>query len=350
MKDAVVEDEPDDGYQVVKVGSPTYYAYPFAEIFKMVDARSIMKKAMKTGAFGDLNFGNGSASFLEKIMRSIGIQLEGLDLDDDFAKGFLRTMEPILKEIPEMFLDAYKGMGNATYGCFAEKPHGKELPAYNNLLFASFITAWCRAQLLRHLDPASIIMCATDSLITTEPILGENPKKGDAFKDGNASWELKDHYDYGFFLLAGVYQLGDLPLEKPLDDWTNEEKERFKTRGVPPEDLRKAWPKFKTGETTKITVYPPELFGWKVFYKRSQKWLSDYKAKYGQDFKADEWVPGKKTLSVGSNAKRNFRISTRDVPSIPSAPRALESQPDRKYRMIEELGMSESQLDAMVKK
>ena len=137
------------------------------------------------------------------------------------------------------------------------------LPGYNNLLFASFITSWCRSQLLRHLDPDSIIMTATDSLISTKPIFGKN------LMDGSAEWDLKDYYSHGFFLVAGVYSLGD-----SLD------KDHFKTRGVPAEDLRRVWDQFKDGTMRKISVDVPMLNGWKVFYTRSKEWLEANKARF----------------------------------------------------------------------
>jgi len=189
-------------------------------------------------------------------------------------------------------------------------------------------------------------MTATDSLISTKNIFGNN------FKDGSAEWDLKDRYSHGFFLIAGVYQLGD-----SLD------KEHFKTRGVPAEDLKRVWDQFKSGERKKISVDVPMLLGWKVYNRTSEKWRRAYKEKFGQDFKADEWVPWTKTLSADSNKKRNFDALSKSackvmyglsldfskVPSVPTFIDCLESQPERKYKMIDEaLAITDRQLEAQV--
>ena len=296
-----------------------WYEYPFEKVRSMVDVRAIMKNAISSGKF----------------------ELEGAEVDE-FTRGFLGILEPFLSQVPSAILDLYKGMGNSCYGKLAEKPHGKKLPAYNNLLFASFITSWCRSQLLRHLDPDSIIMTATDSLICAKPIFGDN------LKDGYAVWDLKKRYSHGFFLVAGVYQLGDLP-NKPYHEWNAKERELFKTRGIPAEELLTVWDQFKTGEKKRHSVDVPMLCGWKVFYTRSEEWLKAYRAKYGHDFKADDWVPITKSLSADSNKKRDFRGGNKYIPSIPAVPNTIESQPERKYRVFSEIGVSDAQLEALVK-
>ena len=295
------------------------YEYPLEKVRSMVDARAKMKKAIEKGSMSFENFGLDELNqlFMEQLMKEL------------------------LPRTPLAVLDLYKGMGNSCYGKLAEKPHGKKLPSYNNLLFASFITSWCRAQLLRHLQTDSIIMTATDSLICTKPIFGEN------LIDGFAKWDLKKHYSHGFFLVAGVYSLGDLP-SKPYDEWTREDRDLFKTRGVPAEELLKVWEQFKAGTMREISVDVPMLNGWKVYYTRSKEWLQAYKAKYGQDFKADEWCPVTKSLSADSNKKRDFRGGNKYIPSIPAVPNTTESQAERRYRMFEGLGVSEAQFDNMV--
>jgi hypothetical protein len=298
---------------------PMLYEYPFEEVRSMVSVRSIMKNAIKSGKF----------------------ELEGIQVDE-FTEEFLGILEPFLSQVPSAILDLYKGMGNSCYGKLCEKPHDKKLPAYNNLLFASFITSWCRSQLLRHLDPDSIIMTSTDSLVCTKPIFGNN------LKDRVAEWDLKEHYSHAFFLIAGVYQLGDLP-SKPYSEWTRKERDCFKTRGIPAEELLKVWDQFKSGEMRKISIDVPTLLGWKVYYTRSKEWLSAYKAKYGFDFKADDWVPVTKSLSADSNKKRDFRGGNKYIPSQPAIPNTTESQPERRYRQFVELGISESQLENLVK-
>lgn len=297
-----------------------WYEYPFKEVRAMVDVRATVKKAIKEGSLKFENTGLG-------------------EIEDAWLTEFAKR---ILPTVPLSVLDLYKGMGNSCYGKLAEKPHGKKLPAYNNLLFASFITSWCRAQLLRHLQTDSIIMTATDSLICTKPIFGNN------LKDGDAEWDLKARYSHGFFLVAGVYQLGDLP-SKPYHQWTRDERECFKTRGIPAEELLKVWDQFKSGEMKVHSVDVPTLCGWKVYYTRSEEWLKAYKEKYGRDFKADDWVPITKSLSAYSNKKRDFRGNNKYIPSIPAVPNASESQPERKYRVFAEIGVSDYQLESLVK-
>src|SRR5207244_2343029 len=101
---------------------PGLYEYPFEKVRSMVDTRAKMKKAIKDGSMSFENYG-----------------LEELD-----ALFMEELMKEVLPRTPLAVLDLYKGMGNSCYGKLAEKPHGKKLPSYNNLLFASFITSWCR--------------------------------------------------------------------------------------------------------------------------------------------------------------------------------------------------------------
>jgi hypothetical protein len=319
-----------------------WYDYPFASVRNMLDLRAEAKNLLK-GKMSDE---------VKKGFEILSKQFPEYDFDLIIRSILSKPKQKINgRFIGETILDLYKGMGNSAYGKFAEKPHGRkgkeQLSKMNNLVFASFITSWCRSQILRHLDPDSIIMTATDSLISTKNIF-----EGKSFRDNDAEWDLKDYYPHGFFLVAGVYQLGD-----SLD------KEHFKTRGVPAEDLKRVWDQFKAGTMNKISVDVPMLLGWKIFYRTSATWRKSYRQKFGQEFKADEWVPWTKTLSADANKKRSFDALNKaackvmyglsfdlsNVPSIPTFIDCLESQPERKYRLIDEtLRVTKAQLEAIV--
>lgn len=350
VREAIARDNWDISIEWTKIAVPfdenenlTPYEYPFANIREILENRADVKTLIKGKIPSEFNKGM-------EILKAQNPELF------DYFSLVLESLLPQLRiqggerAIGETILDLYKGMGNSCYGKFAEKPHGRKgkekLSRMNNLLFASFITSWCRSQILRHLDPDSIIMTATDSLVATKDIFGKN------LNDGPAEWDLKEHYPYGFFLIAGVYSLGD-----SLD------KEHFKTRGVPAEDLRKVWDQFKRGEMKKISVDVPSFLGWKVYNRTSEKWRRAYKEKFGQSFKADEFVPWTKTLSADSNKKRSFDALSKNackamyrlsfdfskVPSVPTFIDCFESQPERKYRMIDEnLRISEASMGAQV--
>lgn len=113
---------------------------------------------------------------------------------------------------------------NSIYGKLAQRPiktaEAIRKGQYTELFHAGFITAFTRAQLLKYLNPDSVIMLATDGIFSTTKLnvpIGENL----------GEWEYTK-FDDGIFLLSGLYAL------KSKDKW------KIKTRGY----SNMTWQKF----------------------------------------------------------------------------------------------------------
>lgn len=87
---------------------------------------------------------------------------------------------------------------NSLYGKLAQRPIQKtHAPEFLELLYAGFITAHCRAQILSAIDLENVILIATDGIFSRVP-LNLN------IKNELGAWEQKKCHN-GYFLLAGIY-------------------------------------------------------------------------------------------------------------------------------------------------
>ncbi len=89
---------------------------------------------------------------------------------------------------------------NSFFGKFAQKfLETREYGRYNNMLCAGFIMAWCRAEIMKYLDPWELVMITTDGLYSKTAL--KCPTGDDL-----GTWEY-NHYDSGRFILPGIYEL-----------------------------------------------------------------------------------------------------------------------------------------------
>jgi len=92
------------------------------------------------------------------------------------------------------------GLNSGAYGVLAQRMGRRD---FYQLFYAGAITAYGRAQLLKFVNPETIILVATDGLYATErPSMPNEP-------DIPGKWEVEGP-EYGRFVLPGLYQWGDI--------------------------------------------------------------------------------------------------------------------------------------------
>lgn len=86
---------------------------------------------------------------------------------------------------------------NSLYGKLAQRPAKNHPPQFLELLYAGYVTAHCRAQILSAIDLQNVILIATDGVFSKTPLqLDISNRLG--------AWEGEKVFN-GYFLLAGVY-------------------------------------------------------------------------------------------------------------------------------------------------
>ncbi len=144
---------------------------------------------------------------LKKNLWNIDL-LDGWVIQNDYDKPFedkinaLMTERLRLKKLKDFGNKPLKLGANSFYGKFAETYEDtRTYGTYNNLLFASYITSWTRAQLLHYVKPEGAILLCTDGIYSTEPLncpIGENL----------GQWEF-EKYSTGKFILPGIYKVDE---------------------------------------------------------------------------------------------------------------------------------------------
>ena len=199
----------------------------------------------------------------------------------------LDKLEPIA--LHRMELKKQKDLGhipiklglNSIYGKLAQRPiktaDSIKKGMYTELFHAGFITAWTRAELLKYLNPNSVIMLATDGIFSTTKL---NVPIGDDL----GQWEYTK-FDDGIFLLSGLYAL------KKNDEWT------IKTRGY----SNMTWQKF-------YRIYRQQV-NQEAVHSNERRFISIKLAlRAYQAYKRCEFQDIHRVINWNNNVKRIFKF------------------------------------------